>query len=86
MLEEREEEDVAALEAYPLTSELTELEQQINLNEALHSHSDHIPPTLNTHLHACKMWGIRLLDFAMKIHCHESHSDIKKEADGTCAR
>ena len=86
MEEEREEEDEAALEAYPLTSELTELEQQINLNEALHSHSDDISPTLNTHVHACKTCGIRLLDFAMRIHCHESHSDIKKEADGPCAR
>ena len=84
--DEREEEDVAALVAHPLAGELTKLEQQINLNEALHSYSDTISPALNTCVHACKTCGICLLDFAMKIHCHESHSDIKKEADGTCAR
>lgn len=61
----------------PVSAVLTDLETQINSNDALHC-----KPGLNTHVHACKICGIRLLDFAMKIHCHESHSVIVEDADG----
>ena len=86
MEEEGDEKNAEALVVYPLTGALTEFEKQITLNKALHSHSDNISPTLNTCVHACKTCGIHLLDFARKIHSQEFHSDIKKEADGICAR
>ena len=57
--------------------ELSALERQINGNFALHG-----MPHLNTRVHACKKCSIRLLDFAMKIHCHESHYLISVDADG----
>ncbi|KAL7530450.1 hypothetical protein ACHAXR_003503 [Thalassiosira sp. AJA248-18] len=64
-------------EREPVSAELSELEKQINSNVALHC-----KPGLNTRVRACKICGIRLLDFAMRIHCHESHSVIVEDADG----
>ena len=86
MEKEGDEENTEVLAVYPLTCELTEVEKQINLNEALHSYSENISPALNTCVHACKICGIRLLYFTMKILSHESHSDINKEADVICAQ
>ena len=41
-----------------------------------------MPGGLNTRIHACKTCRIRLLDFAMVIHRHESHSAFVMHADG----
>jgi len=57
--------------------ELTELEQQINENVALHPW-----PDLDTRLHACKKCGMSLPNFTAKIHHHEIHSVIVAEAHG----
>jgi hypothetical protein len=70
--DEEEEEDNT-----PESAELTALERQINANDALHP-----KPCLDTRVHACETCGIRLLQFTMKIHRHESHSVIGVDADG----
>ena len=62
----------------PISGELTPLECQINDNSAFHQ----MPGGLNTRIHACKTCRIRLLDFAMVIHRHESHSAFVMHADG----
>ena len=62
----------------PISGELTPLECQINDNSAFHQ----MPGRLNTRIHACKTCGIRLLDFTMAIHRHESHPAIVQHADG----
>ena len=59
--------------------ELTELEREINNNEALHPF-----PHVCTHVRACKVCGKRVIDFAiaMAIHHNEAHSNIAEDADG----
>ena len=66
LLHNREKQD----DAHPIfaTAELTNLEQQINANVALHNFGN-----LDTHIHSCATCNLRLLSFAMPVHNHESH-------------
>ena len=50
------------------TAELTDLEQQINANVALHNFGN-----LDTHIHSCATCNLRLLNFSVPVHDHESH-------------
>ena len=47
-----------------------------------HASQDQVRVNHGTHIHACEHCGVRLLDFAMAIHYHESHSVIVKDVDG----
>ena len=51
------------------TAELTDLEVRINNNSSYHGLNG-----VNTKIHACTKCHQRMLEFAVKVHCHEAHT------------
>ena len=59
------------------TAELTDLEVRINNNSSYHGLNG-----VNTKIHACTKCHQRMLEFAVKVHCHEVHTVHVGEDEG----
>ena len=65
-----------------VTTELTDLENKVNSNLAIHAFK-----MLDTQVHLCAICKCRLLQFAMVVHHHETHEvDIQRKCEKDLVR
>ena len=62
-------------DGYSATAALTDLEREINGSTVFHGFG-----SLDTRVGVCAICKQRLLQFAMKVHCHEIH-EVHAEVD-----
>ena len=78
--DEEEEDEINLMEA----AELTDLEVHINNNRSYHGFNN-----VNTKIHCCTKCNQRMLQFAVQVHCHETHTvhaEKKEEGEAGCGQ